>query len=115
MDYWRECIVEAAEDCGAVLTEAQILCISSWAESAHENYRQATGEDVFDRNWRAAEDDKLRKQGALKVLNYVERRVSTIDNGPAKAFAVMSDDQRFAMHELFEARKFLRKQGVPVD
>jgi hypothetical protein len=114
-DYWKECVAEAAEDCKAVLTDEQITCIASWVEGAHDNYRQATGLDVADRNWRAAEDDRLRKDGANKVLHYVEDRVATIDNGPARAFDVMSPNQRFAMHELFQARIFLRKSGLPVD
>lgn len=114
-DYWEECIREAAEDVGAVLTDEQIVGIASWVEGAHENYGLATGRDVADRNWRAAEDDRLRKEGARKVLAYVEDRVATIDNGPSRVFDAMSHNQRLAMHELFQARAFLRREGAPVD
>lgn len=114
-DYWKECVAEAAEDCKAVLTDAQITCIAGWVESAHDNYREATGQDVADRNWRASEDDRLRKEGATKVLGYVEDRVAAIDRGSPKLFDAMSPNQRYAMHELFQARNFLRKTGLPVD
>lgn len=58
-DYWKECISEAAEECGAVLTDEQITCIASWAEGAHDNYRQATGLDVADRNYSASKDAEI--------------------------------------------------------
>lgn len=114
MDYWRECIAEAAEDCGATLSEEQINCIASWAEGAHDNYSQATGLDVADRNWRAQNDKEQEKRGVEAVLSYIEDRVSTVDNGPAQCFDYMSTNQRLAMHEIFQARSFLRKKGIGV-
>ena len=114
MDYWKECIADAAAECGASLTEEQISSIARTVEGAHEYYGQATGQDVADRNWRAKEDNNLRKEGAAKVLSYIEDRVSEIDAGPSRAFEAMTDRQRLALHEIFAARRFLRKQGVPV-
>ena len=58
-NYWEDCISEAAEECGAVLTKDQIDCIASWVESAHDNYRQATGLDVADRNYSSAKDSEI--------------------------------------------------------
>ena len=49
------------------------------------------------------------------MLAYVEERTGEIDRGPSEVFAVMSNGQRLAMHELFEARSFLRREGVSVD
>lgn len=113
-DYWRECIAEAAEDCGATLTDEQITSIASWVEGAHENYGLATGREVADRNWRANEDERLLKAGAEKVLGYVEDRLASINRGSGRLFDAMNHEQRLAMHELFETRSFLRKQGAPV-
>ena len=103
---------EAADDCGASLTDQQIECIASWAEGAHDNFSMAHGYDVADANWRAQNDRDQQKKGVETVLRYIEDRVATIDNGSARCFDVMSDNQRFAMHEIFAARDFLRKQGV---
>ena len=36
--YWLECIAEAAEECGALLTDNQIKCLAEAAQSGHENY-----------------------------------------------------------------------------
>lgn len=43
MDYWTECISTAADECGVVLTESQLECLASAAESGHEFYGQAHG------------------------------------------------------------------------
>lgn len=37
-DYWEQCIMEAAEDCGANLTQQQVETIASWVKGCHENY-----------------------------------------------------------------------------
>lgn len=47
MNYWEECITEAADDCGAKLTKEQIDCIAGWVEGAHENYGMAHGHDAI--------------------------------------------------------------------
>jgi hypothetical protein len=36
--YWLECVAEAAEECGAVLTDDQIKCLAEAVQSGHENY-----------------------------------------------------------------------------
>jgi len=40
-EYWRECIADAAEECGAVLTGEQINAIAGSVQVAHENYDMA--------------------------------------------------------------------------
>ena len=40
-DYWRECVSNAAEECGAVLTPEQVNEIADSVQGAHENYGMA--------------------------------------------------------------------------
>lgn len=47
MNYWEECISEAAESCGATLTADQVIEIAGWVEGAHENYGMAHGYDAI--------------------------------------------------------------------
>lgn len=108
-DYWHECVAVAAQDCSAALTPEQVDYIAGCVRVSHERYRQATGLDVADQNWRADRDNEQQRKGADDVLRYVEERVRRIDNGPATCFNYMSSEQRLAMHELFQARSFLRK------
>lgn len=41
IDYWRECVAIAAEECGATLTKEQIDCIAGSVQGGHENYGMA--------------------------------------------------------------------------
>ena len=41
LDYWKECISLAAEDCGLELTTEQLTCLAENAEAGHENYSMA--------------------------------------------------------------------------
>lgn len=41
IDFWRECISNAAEDCGLTLTDEQIFVLAAAVEGGHENYSQA--------------------------------------------------------------------------
>lgn len=41
MDYWKEWMADAAEDCGLELTPEQLDCLSGAAESGHEHYGMA--------------------------------------------------------------------------
>jgi len=34
MDYWEECVSEACDDCGLIITKEQIECIAGWVEGA---------------------------------------------------------------------------------
>lgn len=40
-DYWVECVADAAEECGAVLTEPQLQAIAESVENGHETYGMA--------------------------------------------------------------------------
>lgn len=40
-DYWQECIAIAAEECELKLTEEQLECLASAAESGHDHYGMA--------------------------------------------------------------------------
>jgi hypothetical protein len=106
--YWRIFAEEVPSDLGLELTDEQIEQLTVALEGAHENYGLGSGQDVADRNWRAAEDRRLREVGAQSVLDFIEQRVATIDRGPARMFGAMSHEQKVAMHEIFAARKFVR-------
>lgn len=41
LDYWKECISQAAEDCGLTMTDEQLVAIAAAAESGHEHYGMA--------------------------------------------------------------------------
>ena len=41
LDYWRECVSQAAGDCGLTLTTEQLESIAYAVEGAHENYGMA--------------------------------------------------------------------------
>lgn len=41
MDYWKECISSAADDCGLVITDEQLKCIADAVEISHDNYGMA--------------------------------------------------------------------------
>jgi hypothetical protein len=41
IDYWKETISIAADDCGLVLTDEQLDCLAGAAQSSHENYGMA--------------------------------------------------------------------------
>ena len=47
MDYWKECISIAADECGLVLTEEQLECLADSVEGGHENYGMAFGHDCI--------------------------------------------------------------------
>lgn len=41
IDYWKECIAEAACDCGLAITEDQLNALAEAVQSGHENYGMA--------------------------------------------------------------------------
>lgn len=41
LDYWKESISIAADECGLILTDAQLQCLAESAEGAHEHYGMA--------------------------------------------------------------------------
>jgi hypothetical protein len=66
MDYWKECISEALDDCDIKATDEQIKNIAEWVEGAHENYGMATGESVADSNF--ISDDKRKLEQIQAVI-----------------------------------------------
>lgn len=61
MDYWKECISIAAEDCGAVLTDEQIEAIADSVRGGHENYGTAHGYDEIGCPAESQAQEKLRR------------------------------------------------------
>ena len=67
-DYWEECVANAAEECGAVLTDEQVSVIAEAASAAHKNYGMAFYSPpdsdrriVIEREWAAKLDAKQRE------------------------------------------------------
>lgn len=47
LEYWKECIAIAAEDCGLELTDEQIAYLAESVQGGHENYGMAFGYDAI--------------------------------------------------------------------
>jgi hypothetical protein len=41
LDYWKETLSDAAQECGLALTGEQLTCLADAAEGSHENYGMA--------------------------------------------------------------------------
>jgi len=61
MDYWKECISTAADECGLVLTEEQLECLSVYVEGSHENYGMAFGHDCIPNPVESRAQEELRQ------------------------------------------------------
>ena len=71
LDYWKESLSDAAEQCGLTLTREQLTCLAKAAEGAHENYGMAfysppstDRTSDIEREWRAklaAKDRELER------------------------------------------------------
>lgn len=113
-EYWRIFAEEVPSDLGISMTDEQVGKLTDALVGAHENYGLHSGQDIADANWRAANDREQMRRGVEAVLKYLQERIEIIDAGSARCFDHMSHEQRLAMHEIFQARDFLRRQGVPV-
>lgn len=60
MEYWKECISIAADECGLVLTEEQLECLASSVEGGHENYGMAFGYDCIPNPVESRAQEELR-------------------------------------------------------
>ena len=61
MDYWKECISMAADECGLVLTDEQLECLAGSVEVGHESYGMAFGHDSIP-NPMSSEVEQLKAQ-----------------------------------------------------
>jgi len=41
LDYWKDTLSDAAQQCGLTLTDEQLTCLADAAEGSHENYGMA--------------------------------------------------------------------------
>jgi len=65
MDYWKESISIAADECGLTLTEEQLDCLAGSVEVAHDNYGMAHGHygiDNYSKSQAERELDKLKAE-----------------------------------------------------
>lgn len=58
MEYWKECISIAADECGLILTEEQLEILSDSVQGGFENYDMAHGADVSFRSTDSVYKDK---------------------------------------------------------
>lgn len=112
--YWRIFAEEVLSDMGIHLTPDQTDELTDALTGAHENYGLHSGRDVADANWQASHDREMQERGADKVLKYLAERIATIDSGPSRMFDYMDHQQRIAMHEIFQVRTMLRRDGAAV-
>jgi len=64
-DYWTDCIAEAFEDAGLVVTKEQLNIVASWVAGAHDNYSMSHGYDCISNPMREeikSLEDKLYKE-----------------------------------------------------
>ncbi|MET3924564.1 hypothetical protein [Devosia sp. 2618] len=73
-EYWQECISIAADDCGLLLTTAQLDCLASSVRGGHENYGMASGDDVASSNLSAYRDRE--KEDLLKAVRREKAKVT---------------------------------------
>lgn len=107
--YWLIFAQEVPADLGLSLTEEQIDSLCKALEGAYENYGLGSGRDVADANWRAAHDREIEEKANKRVLGFFADRMAILDQGP-NFFDYMNARQRFAMHEMFSAEKFLASE-----
>lgn len=61
MDYWKECISEALDECGIEATSEQIAHVADAVRVSHENYGMSYGYDAIPNPLRT-EIDRLKKE-----------------------------------------------------
>lgn len=85
MDYWKECISIAADECGLSLTDEQLECIAGAVEGGYENYGMAFGYDCIP-NPLQSENDRLirelRKEKEKVLCETCNGRGRIITQGP---------------------------------
>ena len=82
MDYWTECIVIAADECGLALTEEQLECLSGSVEGWHENYGMSFGHDCIP-NPMSSEVEELKAE-IRKLEESHKRQLYGIKKGVAQ-------------------------------
>lgn len=67
LDYWKECISIAADECGLSLSDDQLTALAEGAESGHEYYGQAFYSPPASERLSDIEDEWKRKLAALQA------------------------------------------------
>lgn len=72
MDYWKECVATALDECGLVATDEQIESIARDVEGGHENYGMAHGHDCIPNpvEWRGKEELRMLKREIKQRENW---------------------------------------------
>ncbi len=66
VDYWEECLSQAADECGLKLTKEQLSYLAGAAENGHEHYGQAFYSPPASDRISEIERDWKRKYAALE-------------------------------------------------
>ena len=80
-------LLSFAKECGAVLSNEQLLHIASSLMHKHQEEKRLLANNIF---------------------SHIEDRVRIIDSGPSHAFDLFNHEQKIAMHELFSVRNFFK-------
>ena len=88
-DYWKECLSEAADECGLKLTAEQLDCLAGAAESGHEHYGMAFYSPPASDRVAAVERECREKLKAQQTGH--ERYVRNAETGIKQALRVRSD------------------------
>lgn len=90
-DYWKECISDAADECGLSMTEDQTACLARAAELGHEYFGMAfysppPGERIasIEQEW---------KERLLALQKDYDRYVSNSETAVKKALGLYKDSQ----------------------
>lgn len=71
LDYWKECISISSEECGIILTDAQIECLAEGVQGGFENYSMAHGYDCIRGESDESRELKRLKSEKEKYDNYI--------------------------------------------
>jgi len=90
-DYWQECIETAAEECDLKLTQEQLDCLASSAESWHENYGMSFYSPPPSERLNEIEDEWKKRLKALQAE--FDAYKNNAETAVKQALRVHRDDQ----------------------
>lgn len=88
IDYWKECIATAADECELILTPEQLDCLADAAEGGHENYGMAFYSPLSSDRMDSISREYETKLNDLR--DEFERYKTTAGNALAKSLRVQS-------------------------
>ena len=77
MDYWKESIQIAAEECGLLMTEEQLNYMAEAMQGSYENYGLYSGHDAIPNPTES--QDKRELEGLLRSIAQKEEWINSTD------------------------------------